>query len=629
MAARHHCKTAASMPAIDGTGSYAMPIGANGYIDFSGQVTNQLSTNRSGLFTGTTYFHQANGQPDPRAATTSRDVSRALGMPTSFQAIFSANSAIRIAPTAELYSTATYGHRNVSVAEGYHSAADDVVVRSIYPNGVLPFITMTEDDFEVDNGVRGWDLARFSWDAYVNYGRDLQSYRTIHSDNPTFGAASQTDFNDGTDISSELTSGLQLSRHFDVGFLPKPLALSFGAEYRHDTFQVTGGDYQSWANGGDAILDGPDAGKAAAAGAAAHAGNPPLAVSDSARDIFDAKANLDMYLTQKWEMTAGGHVVNYAQIATVETGSIGTRYNLTKRIALRANFNVGYRPPTLGQLNYFYSSPAAGVSSDQLPNSSAGARALGAGSLKGQYSRSFSVGIDADPVDHWHIEANLYTIGINDRLADTSTFSGSSVLAILAASGLNNVSSASYYANPVNTQTYGGDISSSYLWDTHRCGQFNFNLGVNFTDTEITHFNKTPATLQKMGLVYFNEAAQDNLLHSTPKNQETVTVDWKFRKFSVSLQEKRYGSLTYIGSTSLPSSLWTRIQPAFITNLEVGYDILKNWHVAIGGNNLFNHYPEKLTTAASAPASGLYKYPFYSPYGYNGGFYYVKASVKF
>ncbi|KPH87899.1 membrane protein [Komagataeibacter intermedius AF2] len=590
--------------ALDGSADYNMALGhRGGYLDLAAQVTHQLPTTRTGDYVGTLFT-------DPeRNATADRDVQRMLGIPKSTLETMSANMSIPLAENVNFYSTSTFSHRRSNVAETYRSEADSLTNPYLYPNGSQPYIAMDQYDFETDNGIKARKFG-FAWDAYVTYGRDDQAYSTIHSDNVSLGNASPTDFYDGKAITSELTAGLRGSRSFDTGFLPKPLNLRFGGEYRHDTFQMTGGDPLSYYG----------------RGATDHAGNVPAAVTNQNRDVFDGSINLDFWVTNKWEWTLGGRSVSYNNLATVQTGSIGTRYNFNKRWAIRASINTGYRPPTLAEMYYFYNAPFAGYSIDQLPVDSAATRALGGGKMKGEYSRNYSIGVDATPVDNFHLTGNLYYIAINDRLASTTTLGGSYVAEALAQSGLSGVTYASYYTNPVNTQTFGGDFNADYTLHTPRYGTFRFAMGFNFSDNEIRSYNATPSVLASHGLSTFNNYAEEMMLHSAPKNRESLSVNWKYGKWSVFVQEMRYGSMTFLAS---PTSVPMQVNPAFLTNMEVSYQVLPKWSVAVGANNLGNKYPTRVPSSISGPLFGAYKYPFYSPYGFNGGMYYVKTALNF
>jgi len=73
------------------------------------------------------------------------------------------------------------------------------------------------------------------------------------------------------------------------------------------------------------------------------------------------------------------------------------------------------------------------------------------------------------------------------------------------------------------------------------------------------------------------------------------------------------------------------------TDLDLGYEVMKNVTAAIGGRNIFNVFPDKLV---SLPGNPIYPssggevdgevYPRTGgPFGYNGAFWYARVAVKF
>ncbi|WP_408736615.1 TonB-dependent receptor plug domain-containing protein [Acetobacter sicerae] len=587
---------------LDGSANYGMALGQNGgYLDLAAQVTHQLPTTRGGDFYGTLFS-------DSRNETANRDVQRGLGIPKSTLETISENMAVPVAKGFQFYSTSTFSHRRANVAETYRSAADSDtwINTNLYPLGNQPYITMDQYDFETDNGIRTHQFG-FAWDAYITYGRDKQDYGTKDSENMSFPDSTQTSFYDGASIASEMTAGLRGSRSFHTDLLPKDINLRFGGEYRHDTFQMTEGEAASWEG----------------LGATDHPGNVPMAVTHQNRDVYEGNVNLDFYVTKKWEWTLGGRVASYNNLATVETGSIGTRYDFNKRWAIRANINTGYRPPTLGEMSYFYSAPYPGYTVDQVPANSAIAKYLGAGNMKGEYSRSYTIGIDATPVDNFQVTANLYYIAINGRLGSTKSYSvnqnDSELMDLLRQSNLESATTLSYYANLYNTQTFGGDLNANYTLKTRRYGKFRFAMGINFSDNEIRS--------AKNDLV--NEYTKMMVLRAAPKNREQISVNWEMGKWSVFVQEMRYGSVVYMAAPTGAGSVPFMQNPGFITNLEVDYKILPQWTVGVGANNLGNKYPTRVPRAIANSQQGLSKYASYSPYGFNGGMYYVKTSLNF
>ena len=72
-----------------------------------------------------------------------------------------------------------------------------------------------------------------------------------------------------------------------------------------------------------------------------------------------------------------------------------------------------------------------------------------------------------------------------------------------------------------------------------------------------------------------------------------------------------------------------------ITNLELGANLLNNLTLAVGATNLFNRYPNQVNggynavEAAGFDNAAVQKYPGFSAFGIDGGFYYVRAHYKF
>ena len=64
-----------------------------------------------------------------------------------------------------------------------------------------------------------------------------------------------------------------------------------------------------------------------------------------------------------------------------------------------------------------------------------------------------------------------------------------------------------------------------------------------------------------------------------------------------------------------------------ITDLELRYRVDKGPEIALGVNNLFDVYPDRVTAALNAP-SGVLGFPYYSPFGFNGRFLYARAGFS-
>lgn len=80
----------------------------------------------------------------------------------------------------------------------------------------------------------------------------------------------------------------------------------------------------------------------------------------------------------------------------------------------------------------------------------------------------------------------------------------------------------------------------------------------------------------------------------------------------------------------------TTIPTKAITDLEVSNQLTKAIALSVGANNLFNVYPSKgnaallaVQGAALDNAAVKNEYPQFSPFGVNGGYYYVHMNYTF
>jgi iron complex outermembrane receptor protein len=70
--------------------------------------------------------------------------------------------------------------------------------------------------------------------------------------------------------------------------------------------------------------------------------------------------------------------------------------------------------------------------------------------------------------------------------------------------------------------------------------------------------------------------------------------------------------------------------PAWITDMDLAYEFPRGFRLNLGANNLFNRYPRKAPKDVYQNITYNYdQYSHASPYGINGGYYYVRLSAPF
>jgi iron complex outermembrane receptor protein len=197
-------------------------FGSDGYLTLSGEYQRRLPTSR--------------GDFDPRV--TPSIVNSRFGDPDVKQYSVWANAGTSITDSLKLYGWFGYQDRNSTSAAFPRIPSAATAVSGVYPNGFLPLINTKSRDINSAIGIKG-DVAGWSIDANISYGRNKIDFRTKNSANYTFGNSTQKNFYDGALIYDQLVGGIDVSRKFDVF---QSLNIAFGVEGRREGFKITQGE---------------------------------------------------------------------------------------------------------------------------------------------------------------------------------------------------------------------------------------------------------------------------------------------------------------------------------------------------------------------------------------------------
>jgi iron complex outermembrane receptor protein len=263
---------------------------------------------------------------------------------------------------------------------------------------------------------------------------------------------------------------------------------------------------------------------------------------------------------------------------------------------------------------------------------------------------------------------DLYQIGITNRIVGsgnvngqingvpTPAFAGVSAAIDAYAHGSDVIDpgvlkSGSYginvFANGIDTRTDGADLVFDFPY-TYDFGKVTYTVSANLNTTSITKYAATPASLT--GATLYDQTAYSELTTASPKYVVNLGALIQLEKLTVNIAEKIYGPTAdyenddgdngpgtpYAGSGNL-EYFKDSIGVTPITNLDIGYNFTDSLKLSIGAQNLFNRFPNKLNSNIlqheinypGGDNAAVTQYPGFSPFGINGGFYYVKASYKF
>ena len=599
-------------------GNIGFGLGEEGFFNVSVEYRDRNATNRSD-FDDREAYSRIDGRLDPREFTYDRYNTRFGNANVEDVNIFY-NAALPVGEV-ELYSFGSYSRRTGDSAGFNRLPGNSRNVPEIYPDGFLPLITSDIDDYSLAAGVRG-QISEWDFDVSAVYGEDDFNFGVANSLNTSLGPNSPTEFDAGHLINTQFTLNADFSRFMEVSFLPNPVSVAFGAEYRHENYEIVAGEEASFIQG---TFPG-------AAGSQVFPGFAPASEVDDGRDSYGLYVEFDTDLTDQWNIAVAGRFEDYSDFGSTFNWKVATRYALTETFALRGSVSTGFRAPSLAQQNF---TSIATVFVDGEPTetgtfrpSSDVAQALGSPGLEEETSFSFSGGFSWTPLDNFSMTVDYYNIKIEDRIVLSSNLSGDGVETLLAGTGANR---ARFFLNGIDSRTQGIDVVANYTFDLGDSGRLDLNAGFNYSDNKVTDVIDAPAVLQDIGidqtnLFDANEFRRFEL--GSPETKLNLGASWFWQKFSVTARTTRYG--TVVEPSNNPEREET-LDSAWITDIDIKYDVSERVAVSIGANNLFDVYPEatRNSVADVTRFSRIFPYSGFSPFGFNGRYVYGKVSVSF
>ncbi|MFD3264098.1 TonB-dependent receptor plug domain-containing protein [Phenylobacterium ferrooxidans] len=558
------------------------------------------------------------------------------------------NAGVDITDDLEVYSFASYGHKDASAYENYRrynrvtgrmGATDRP-----YPQGFSPRERIIEDDYAGTIGISGV-VGGWNFDLSSTYGVDDIEVRVEDSINAslyvdtsttTTKGSSPTSFHAGSWTTTQLTNNLDISKEFDVG-MAAPLAAAFGFENRRETYEIGAGDLASRYKEGSQSY-------------------PGFALTDAGkhdRDSWAVYADLAGSPVEGLQLDAALRYEHFSDFGETTVAKLTGRYDFNDAIAVRGTVSTGFRAPTLAESFYSATNVSPTSAFVQLAPNSPAARLLGIDALKPEESTNYSIGIVAHPLPAMTLTIDAYQIELTDRIFGSSSLYGTrggvlaspQVLAAILANG--NVldptvttTGINIFSNGLDTRSRGVDMVISYPTDLGDYGRIDWTLSGNYNTTKVTKVKAPPAPLTTPSVPYpagqtlFAGNAKSLLETASPKYKVGLNALYTFGAFTVNLTETVYGKSSALSDPGTGPLLQTSIGTTAITDLEVSYKFADAVTVSIGANNLFNKYPDELSAQyqAACVASGggcVAQYPTYSPFGINGGYYYGRVTYAF
>jgi len=648
--------------------SKGFTFGKGGFINTTINYRERGFTNRAGLH-GTCLFEGCttndNGDfiaYDPRELTATRNTFR-VGDAQSQQYALATNVKFQL-ENGHLYGFLTLSNRDNESATFFrqNNSFDNPKLAdgdAVIPMGFLPKINADIRDISYNVGYQQ-DLSLDSvLDISYTFGKNTIDYRTSDSINASYVNALQ--FHDD-ELTSEVVRartpraadayGLALTLqtlNLDYSHQFEFWSLAIGSELRKDEYQVTPGERYSYfdydSQNGDELLSTDNS-----AGIQGFRGISPISSLEESRDIFSFYAEVESSLSDNINISTAIRYDNYEGFGDSTNVKLAAIWSAHQHVKFRGAISTGFRAPSMQQLYFnnistqFVTDPQNPLG-DQIPiqvgtfrSDSTLAKNIGIPELNEENALNISLGSVIQFTENINLTIDYYKISIKDRIviSDKLTEGLSDRLDnILAISG---AGAAQFFLNGADTDTDGIDIIST--WNTNLfSGKLNLTFAANFTKTEVNSlFSPIDSDLNDIAPeLIFSEQEISIIEDWQPQDRISLSAFYQSNQFTFNLAFNRYGEYTILDGQQ--QTYGAKI----LTDIRLNYQLNNQLSFTVGGNNIFDVYPDKNTIGNSrsgkvidsngnviVDSSGIFTYSRRSaPFGFNGAYFYTGLEYSF
>ena len=506
--------------------------------------------------------------------------------------------------------------------------------RKLFPGGFTPQFGSYVTDASAVAGLKGTS-GDLNWDASAAWGKsnmDFYMYNTVNAslgpNQPCAGSdrtlsfvvpdqACTPWFNPGIYDQQEINLNLDLSYA-----LNERVNLAGGAEWRNERFEIFQGSTESW-------TEGPLATQGFTPGSNGFTGFGPLTVGNWNRNNFAAYGDMEIREPDgAWTFGVAGRVERFSDFGTTINGKVAGRVSASENFGLRASASTGFRAPTPGQQNAFNISTIYDPVIDDLtnngtiPSTSPLAQKFGGLALTPEKSINVAMGAVYDD-GPFSLSMDFFQIRVSDRLTTSADRSLSPTeIEQLIAEGIIRpggvLARFRFFINDFATRTDGIDLVGAYEVEGASGSTTTFSSAWNWTRTSVTEFNQVTLTDRRIRI----------LEEGLPNVRGNLAMNHVFPGGTRFLVRGSYWGGYFDGEQpyyeSDPGN--TIDYPSRILfDVEAAHTFADHWMLTVGGQNALNTYPEEYPGAAAGVGN---RFGQFTPFGFNGGFYYTRVTYS-
>ena len=487
-----------------------------------------------------------------------------------------------------------------------------------FPGGFTPQFGGYVHDLSIAGGLRGtWDSGWF-YDLSATVGRSNAQFYIYNTINPQLlwqRNEIDTYYEAGAYTETDRVLNFDLSKPIDSDSFGT-VNVAVGLEYRDETFRIDNGEPNSFYI--DPNLDHGLASQGFGVGSNGFPGFQPGDAGENTVRSFAAYLDLESNVSDNLLLGGALRYENYAEYGNTLDGKIAARLQVGYNLAIRGAVSTGFRVPTAGQANLrnvtteFNMGFLADIAT--LPPTNPIAQQKGAQALTPEESVNTTLGVvfDVGGVD---VTVDYYRIEIEDRISFTSRFNltQADITALLAAgvSDAQSFTSVRFFSNLQTVEASGIDVVATWPFSLGG-GLSNLTFAGNWQSVELTKFNPE----------FTSDNRRLQIEEGRPDSRFTLTWNHTQGRWRTMLRARHYGE--YYDAPTNDGSVAFHPDPSMVFDAEVALDLTDSVSLLFGLQNVFDEYP---STNPHGEVAGLV-YPEQSPFGFNGGFYYVRAQWR-
>ncbi|WP_272023984.1 TonB-dependent receptor [Olleya namhaensis] len=625
--------------------NFGFDIGTEGFINITGEYRSRESTNRAGNYTGPVYsdtpiedaqlvsehnFFNNTGYDNQKIME--------IGSAKTQNLSITFNGEIPISEITTFYFNGSRNYREGQAKGFYRLPKDeDRVVLELFPNGFSPQILTDIQDDAVTAGIRG---VKNNWDIDFSHsiGKNALDYTVNNSINASLGIASPKTFYSGGFAYKQSTSNLDLSRTYDW---LHGVNIAFGAELRVENYQIIAGEEASFIDGGSTYIDAFGDEQPRIPGAQVFPGFQPENELSRFRTNSAGYIDIETNITEKLLIKTAARFESYNDFGGQLIWKVSGLYRVNDALGIRSGISTGFRAPSLHQV-YFQNISSQFINGEIIQvgtfnNESAVAQeAFKIENLKPELSRHYSLGINGKLKDNFSFTLDYYYIKIKDRIVLSGRFDEGyeSILEPF------NVGAAQFFTNAIDSRTTGLDAAIQYK-TIIGSGKLNASLAANFNKTKVIGDIKVSESLVGQEDVLFNREEIARVESAQPNYKINKLLSYEFDSYKVSLGNTYFGDVSFIHPEDGNRDNWVlnelsgevesrdqKFTPKLLTDLAVSYKFNSSIELTLGGNNIFNVYPDKHIHSANIDNGNFVYSRRVQQFGVNGSNFYMRAFLK-